>query len=60
MAEIQSNLTLKKQEMKTKLTGNELLHFLFLKALSCRVHTCGYLFKVSNPLDKKWLRYSQF
>ena len=46
--------------MKTKLTGNELLHFLFLKALSCRVQTCKYLFKIANQFDKKWLRYSQF
>ena len=58
MAEIQSNLTLKKQEMKTKLTGNELLHILFLKALPCWVHPFGYLIKISEKLDEKWLSYS--
>ena len=42
--------------MKTKLTGNELLHFLFLKALSCRVSPCGNLFQISDELDNKWLR----
>ena len=44
--------------MKLNLTGNEPLHFLFLKSISCRVHLCGCMFKISDQLDEKWLRYS--
>ena len=46
------------QEMKMELTGNESLHFLCLKSLSCRLCGCDYLFKISDQLDEKWLRYS--
>ena len=40
-----------------KLTGNESLHFLFLKSLSCRVHLCGYLFKISDQFIENCPRY---
>ena len=40
-----------------KLTGNESLYFLFLKSLSCRVHLCGYLFKISDQIIENCPRY---
>ena len=43
-----------------KLTGNESLHFLFLKSLSCRVHLCGYLFKISDQFIENCPRFVQF
>ena len=39
-----------------KLTGNESLHFLFLKSISCRVYLWEYLFKISDQLEDKWLK----